>query len=207
MAKIEKLKMGTDNSRSKKSVILRRRFATLFFVEKEFKNQRAFAQLRVSIVLFLIIVIAALASVGVVVSGIFRTEQLPAEGPLVTLPGPTPYIRSVEPTNRWVNFYSLQSTLDGQSLPVGAVITALDPDGVVCGEFLVTQAGRYGLMPVYGDDPYSLTDEGAVPGDLLEFRINGIKASVTGPDEALWTTMGDLNQLDLAASTPSQFTP
>ena len=56
-------------------------------------------------------------------------------------------------------------------------------------------------MPVYGDDPSTEVDEGAIPGDLLELRINGIRARVTGPDEPVWTAMGDLKQLNLATST------
>jgi hypothetical protein len=102
------------------------------------------------------------------------------------------------PTNRWVDFYSLSSTLDGAPLPVGSVITALDPDGVVCGAFSVTRAGGYGLMPVYGDDPDTEMDEGAVLGDRLEFRINDVPAVALGPDDPVWTTMGVAKHVDLA---------
>jgi hypothetical protein len=102
------------------------------------------------------------------------------------------------PTNRWVDFYSLDSTLDGAPLPVGSVITVLDPDGVVCGAFSVARAGSYGLMPVYGDDPDTEADEGAVSGDRLEFRINGVPAAVLGPDDPVWTTMGVAKHVDLA---------
>lgn len=109
------------------------------------------------------------------------------------------YLRAtVEPTTVWVNFYGLESTFGRQPLPAGAVITAHDPQGVVCGRFVVTQPGRYGLMPVYGDDPLTRKDEGAVPGDRLDFRINGLRAKVKGPDEAVWTEMGDLRQVDVA---------
>jgi hypothetical protein len=56
-------------------------------------------------------------------------------------------------------------------------------------------------MPVYGDEVSTEADEGAVAGDSLDFYINGIKATVTGPDEPVWTAMGDLKQVNLAAST------
>src|SRR4030042_3756372 len=173
------------------------------------KNIRRISRLKVSPKRLATIVSVALVIVTLTIAGILIPGGGSKEQPAVTPePTPTPYIgQNVVPTNRWVNFYSLQSSLDGQALPVGAVITAIDPEGVVCGEFVVTEAGRYGLMPVYGDDSYTLTDEGAVSGDLLEFRINGIKASVAGSDEALWTTMGDLNQVDLTASTSSCFRP
>jgi len=65
--------------------------------------------------------------------------------------------QEVVPTEEWANFYGLGSTLNGQPLPVGVVIRAYDPQGVVCGQFRVTRAGCYGLMPVYGDDPLKAT--------------------------------------------------
>jgi hypothetical protein len=104
-------------------------------------------------------------------------------------------------TNKWVNFYGLECTLDGQPLPAGTVITVRDPQDMVCGEFLVTHAGSYGIMPVYGGDPSTQVDEGALPGDSLHFYTNGILATVTGPDEPVWTAMGDLKQVNLQAST------
>ncbi len=94
---------------------------------------------------------------------------------------------SVVPTNRWVNFYGLENTIDGQPLQVGLVITARDPQGVLCGEFVVKEAGRYGVMAVYGDDPLTDADEGAAFGDRIEFRVNGVQAVASGPDEAIWT--------------------
>jgi len=108
---------------------------------------------------------------------------------------------SVVPTNKWVNFYGLENTIDGQPLQVGLVITAYDPQGVLCGEFEVEEAGRYGVMAVYGDDPLTDADEGAVFGDRIEFRVNGVQAVASGPDEAAWTVMGDLRHVDLTVST------
>ena len=104
------------------------------------------------------------------------------------------------PTNLWVNFYGLKSTLNGQPLPVGTVIRAYDPQGVICGEFSVTHAGWYGLMPVYGDDPLTEVDEGAATGDRIKLTVNGVAATVTGPDEPVWVTFGDLKQVNLAVS-------
>jgi len=102
----------------------------------------------------------------------------------------------------WLNVWGLDSVLDGQPLPAGTVITAYDPQGVVCGGFVVVQPGEYGLMAVYRDDPLTSEDEGLTPGETMEFRINGLKAQVIGPDEPIWTAMGDLKQLELAAQTP-----
>jgi hypothetical protein len=105
------------------------------------------------------------------------------------------------PTNRWVDFYSLASTLDGEPLPAGTAVTVLDPDGVVCGAFAVTRVGGYGLMPVYGDDPDTAVDEGAVAGDLLEFRLNGVTATTPEPDGSRWAEMGVAIRVDLAGSS------
>jgi hypothetical protein len=150
-----------------------------------------------------LLVIIALAVAAVVIPGRGSNGQLSPEGPTPSgsAPDGSDIPDSLAPTNSWMNFYGLECTLDGQPLPAGTVITARDPLGMLCGEFPVTQASRYGLMPVYGDEPATEADEGAVPGDLLDFYINGIKATVTGPDEPVWTAMGDLKQVNLAAST------
>ncbi len=56
--------------------------------------------------------------------------------------------QEVVPTEEWADFYGLGNTLNGQPLPVGVVIRAYDPQGVVCSQFRGTRAGCYGLMPV-----------------------------------------------------------
>lgn len=150
-----------------------------------------------------LLVIIAVSVAAVIIPGRGGNGQLAPGAPIPTNSAPKGLniSNSLAPTNSWMNFYGLECTLDGQPLPVGALITVRNPDGVFCGEFSVTKAGRYGLMPVYGDELATEGHEGAVPGDSLDFYINGIKATVTGPDEPLWTTMGDLKQVNLAAST------
>ncbi|MDD2714516.1 MAG: carboxypeptidase-like regulatory domain-containing protein [Candidatus Wallbacteria bacterium] len=76
----------------------------------------------------------------------------------------------------------------------GDVITAIDPQGIVCGSFEVTTAGRY-IMNIYGDDAATLlADEGAVSGDLITFHVNGLEAKPS----TTWTT-GQPVQLNLAS--------
>lgn len=83
----------------------------------------------------------------------------------------------VVPTNTWIDLYSTSSTYLGQPVPQGAAVAVYDPQGVQCGEFVVTHTGWYGIMPCYGDDPGTLTvDEGAVLSDVLRFTINGAPA-------------------------------
>jgi hypothetical protein len=106
-----------------------------------------------------------------------------------------------DPGLEWVNFFSANTTFFGQPVPVGAVIEAFDPQGVKCGEFTVTTEGKYGLMPCYGDDktPPDLVDEGAEPGDVISFTINGLPAAASGPEDPIWTSHGDLREIDLQA--------
>jgi len=119
---------------------------------------------------------------------------------LALLYGPT-WADGVIPTNQWVNFYSANTTFLGQPVPVGAYIAAYDPDGVQCGEFTVTTEGEYGLMPCYGDDATTPdADEGAEVGDMISFTINGLPAVALGPDDPIWTSHGDLLEVDLDVS-------
>ena len=114
--------------------------------------------------------------------------------------GVTPAVtEQLIPTYVWMNFYSPQSTLDGEPLPVGSAVRAYDAQGVLCGQFTVTTAGHYGLMPVYHDDPTTPIDEGAVPGDPIRFTVDDVPAK-TSPETVLWTELADLLQVDLAAS-------
>ena len=124
----------------------------------------------------------------------------------------------VIPTNTWVDFYSLNSTFQGQPLPVGASIAIFDPQGVQCGAFTVKFTGMYGVMPCYGDDPLTIPDEGAVLGDVLHFTINGQAAqteviSVNGaplpPNTVVvWSPAQSLWRVNLhAAADESTATP
>jgi hypothetical protein len=100
------------------------------------------------------------------------------------------------PTPWWMNLYSPNSMSSGEPLPVGSVVRVYDPEGVLSGEFVVGRAGQYGLMPVYADDPTTPQDEGALPGDVLRFTVDGRPASTT-PGVVRWTAMGGLQRVDL----------
>jgi len=110
-------------------------------------------------------------------------------------------VSSVRPTNEWVNFYSQNTTLNGQPVPVGTLVEAFDPQGTKCGETIVNHAGWYGLLLCYRDDPETPEDEGAVPGDTIAFRVAGSPAAASGPDTPQWTSNGDIREVDLAART------
>lgn len=94
----------------------------------------------------------------------------------------------VIPTSEWINVYCLEPMLNDRLLRTGDVITAYDPDGVLCGMDTVVVGEGFGFMPVYRDDPYSIQDEGAEPGDLISFRINGL--TVNSVPLVAWTENG-----------------
>jgi len=89
------------------------------------------------------------------------------------------------PAARLASVYSLRSTLENdEPVPAGAVVRAVDPDGVSCGVFTVTSPGVFGFMPVYGDDPTTPQDEGAEEGDVIRFTVDG--EPLTSAPEVIW---------------------
>lgn len=109
---------------------------------------------------------------------------------------------SPTPTSSWTDFYGPSVTFDGQAAPVGSIIEAFDPQGVLCGQFFVSDAGSYGFMPVYGDDDRTAgLDEGAVAGDNIIFTINGLTATTLGPADNTWSPgPTPAKELNLSAS-------
>jgi len=102
----------------------------------------------------------------------------------------------------WVNFFSSNTTFLGQPVPVGAVIAAFDPQGVKCGQCTVEVEGKYGVLSCYRDDDTTPEDDGANPGDVISFTINGLPAVAMGPDDPIWTSNGDLWEVDLHVVAP-----
>lgn len=112
-------------------------------------------------------------------------------------------VAQVTPTSTWSAFYSSNTLINGTPVPVGTMIQAFDPQGIICGEFLITEQGSYGYLYVYGDDMTTPdVDEGAEPGDMISFTIDGIDAEVSAP--AVWATgtPGGLFEIDLGISAP-----
>lgn len=106
---------------------------------------------------------------------------------------------SLEPTDKMIHVYGSVS-VDGENVAVGTVITAVDPDGTLCGIFEVKEPGYFGLMNIYGDEASTpAVDEGALPGDTIRFFIGGREASVTHKEPVVWTEDGDSIQKNLVA--------
>ncbi len=104
----------------------------------------------------------------------------------------------------WVNFFG-DVTINGNPAPVGTVVEAYDPDGVMCGSYTVGTIGIYGLLAANRDDITTPgIDEGAVPGDSITLKVNGITATPTVIDTLFvnsgltWTSNGEQNNVNLA---------
>jgi hypothetical protein len=96
-------------------------------------------------------------------------------------------------TNSSCDFYGWA----GFPLHPGDVVTAYDPQGVLCGRFVVVERGVYGFLHVYGDDPLTPEDEGALTGDLITLEVNGRPVSPCGPEEPIWRGDGELIRVDI----------
>lgn len=128
----------------------------------------------------------------------------------------------VTPTTEWINLYGMESTWNGEPLPVGATVAVFRPDGVKCGEMVVTVEGWYGLLPCYGEAAEPLrvktrslseTDAQSANGGLT-FTVNGFPAGATPvslngvpvpPSTTVtWTATGDLWQVNLRGASRTQ---
>ena len=129
-----------------------------------------------------------------------QADSLTYPEPLrVQLPGEDPILfkllastgQNFIPTNEWINIYGQEIKLDGELLPAGTRISAKDPDGITCGEFVVTTPGTFGFMPVYGDDPNTSIDEGAKAGNEISIYFNDYEI----PVKLTWKSFGDFIDL------------
>lgn len=98
---------------------------------------------------------------------------------------------AVAPTSQWISVWAQSVALDGQPVPAGTVVRAVDKDGTTCGQFIVTYAGKVGLMPIYADDPDTKADEGARTGEDVSVFIGECKT----PVRVKWTVFGDVIDL------------
>lgn len=106
----------------------------------------------------------------------------------------------VTATNEWISFYSSNTFLNGELVPVGSLIAAYDSDNRLCGVDTVKVSGQYGFLQVYRDDPSTPSiDEGAEPGDTIYISINGYFTRSIPGIIPFWISNGDRIELDLEA--------
>lgn len=108
-------------------------------------------------------------------------------------PGPVP-------TTQWIFFYSANSKLNGQPVPIGAVVKAYNSQEVLCGQVTVSTPGSYGLMScyLYDNDPTTPPNAGVRPGETVRFTIND-QAVVPSFQVPATVSHGDRYQVDLAS--------
>ena len=111
-------------------------------------------------------------------------------------------------SREWIGVWGDAIDVGGEPIAAGTIVTALDPDGVVCGEFTVVRPGELGMMAVYRDDPATDADEGAAPGDPLTIVFSPTvedagDSNVDGGEivfEGLtWMAYGDVVEFDEVA--------
>jgi hypothetical protein len=141
---------------------------------------------------FVVAVDVGIYDVRVVEKGYCTVVEQGVESPstnlvlsMTSVPAPfiTPFV---------ADFWGVDATLFGLPLQPGDVITATDPDGVLCGVATVATAGQF-LIHVYGDDQMTTPgiDEGAVGGDEITFWLN-CACPLTA--RQVWTQHASLNE-------------
>ena len=96
------------------------------------------------------------------------------------------------PTNEWVDLYCDMAMFEDYPILPGDVVEAYDPDGILCGQYFVTEIGKYGFMPVYRDDDFTPgIDEGCDPGDAITVMLNGFDMTPYLGAPLFWTQNGD----------------
>jgi len=93
---------------------------------------------------------------------------------------------NVFPTNEWIGIWGDEVKINNNLISDGTVVRAIDNNGVICGEFIVSNEGKFGLMPVYRDDIRTEFDEGAEVGEDVSLYFNDYKF----PKGIKWTEMG-----------------
>ncbi len=82
-------------------------------------------------------------------------------------------------------------------LEVGDVVTFFDPEGTLCGKWVVRDKGAYGLMAVYGDDPTTKdVDEGVLEGEVLTIKVNGREVIASG-SPPVFEREGETRRVDI----------
>ncbi len=104
----------------------------------------------------------------------------------------------VLPTDKWMAVYGQVATVEGVAAPTGTIVDVVDGSGCIAGWSVVETPGTYGYLPVYLDDPSTGIDEGAVVGEWLTLRVNGVATD----SRVEWTEFGDMAELDLVSRPP-----
>jgi hypothetical protein len=90
----------------------------------------------------------------------------------VLFSGAVLFAAELYPTPVWMGVYG-SASFRGAVLDKGDEVRVYTPEGALVGRFVVGRngTGEYGLLPVYGDDPYSREKDGAGAGDVLRIAL------------------------------------
>ena len=103
---------------------------------------------------------------------------------------------TVQSTPEFTEYFGALS-VGGAAAPIGAVVEAVNAQGVQAGCFIVTIPGIYGYMRVYGADTVTGTP-GMASSEVVTFKVNGaVAASV--PASVLWSGDRSQHAVDLSA--------
>jgi hypothetical protein len=83
------------------------------------------------------------------------------------------------------------------TLEAGDEIAVYTGDGILCGRSTVSDPGQYGLMAVYGNDPFSGEKDGADAGEILRIEVNGAEVIFPAGQEPRFGRDGETVQVDL----------
>ena len=110
-------------------------------------------------------------------------------------------------TNRIIHVYG-KAANDGTNVKVGSIIQAYTPNGILCGRCDVTAQGYFGIMNIFGDDPGTVSIiEGANPGDILIFTVDGAPVHIVSDEPVRWSEDGDTVNVNLLVGAPDTYAP
>ena len=162
-----------------------------------------------------VLVVLALLGVGLAVPSVLWA-QAPPTGGVGARPGAVPEVSLVRasmlgtcPPVQNTPYFTIvygTCTLNGGACPVGTVVEARTPRGNTAGCFVVTTAGFYGMMYVYGEDA---TAQPPIPGfragEAIAFYIGGYPA--TSSPTLTWQDDKTPHQVDVSYTAPPTATP
>lgn len=99
--------------------------------------------------------------------------------------------QQVTPTREWISIWGQNITMEGDPVPAGTIVQAVDSDGVICGQSVITKAGQLQMMSIYRDDPQTEEDEGARPNEAITLKLDNYEMS----NIIRWTTNGTVENL------------
>ena len=81
------------------------------------------------------------------------------------------------PTTSWMNIYAQNLSVDGSQVVKGTEIRAYNENDALVGLYTMEENGKFGFMPIYGDDIQTQTVDGMKSGEKFYLTVDGIKTN------------------------------